>query len=78
MSRPKGSTNKNKVKEVVKVEDKQVEDVKQSPVYVPKPDMGNIRPLSDNRCNCSHEKETHYGGEKGHCNKTGCACLEFK
>jgi len=26
---------------------------------------------------CGHTKAMHYGGAKGHCNTSGCVCLEF-
>jgi hypothetical protein len=29
-------------------------------------------------CECGHPEETHYGGLRGHCNASGCACLEMK
>lgn len=27
---------------------------------------------------CNHRKAMHYGGQKGHCNTSGCLCQEFK
>lgn len=41
----------------------------------------NVDPQSVPRvtiCGCGHEKESHYGGEKGYCNSKDCPCLEFK
>ncbi len=29
-------------------------------------------------CKCGHEQENHYGGEKGHCNRMNCECLQFQ
>jgi len=29
-------------------------------------------------CKCGHEKELHYEGLKGHCNRNGCSCLEYE
>lgn len=28
-------------------------------------------------CKCGHDQEMHYGGEKGHCNRMNCECLQF-
>lgn len=30
------------------------------------------------KCSCGHDQELHYGGEKGHCNRMNCSCLEYK
>lgn len=65
MGRPKGSTNKKKaVEKIVESVDKtEVKEVGQSPLLC---------------LSCSHIKDFHYGGLKGHCNTPNCGCLEFK
>jgi hypothetical protein len=75
--RPKGS--KNKAKEEVKPVVVAPKPIGHS-VYIPTPDMGDIKPPPEGKkvCGCTHEKETHYGGARGHCNSSGCECLEFK
>ncbi len=47
--------------------------------YQPKPDMGDIKPPPESKtiCKCGHEKEFHYGGQYGHCNRPSCQCLKF-
>lgn len=69
MSRPKGS--KNKKKEV---------EAKKTPE--PKPVVKIVDKVVDNVprgiCECTHVKEVHYGGEKGHCNTMNCRCSEFR
>jgi hypothetical protein len=44
------------------------EVIKKSPEIVPR----------ETFCGCGHDKELHYGGDKGHCNAQGCYCMEFK
>lgn len=48
--------------------------------YVPKPDMGDIKPPPKQKstCACYHEHSKHYGGPKDWCNVGGCLCQEFK
>lgn len=83
MSRPKGS--KNKPKEVVKVKEPVVDEIKNAAtaslkeIFNPKPDMGPVKPppVGELICNCGHEKKLHFGGPRGWCNKTGCNCQGF-
>ncbi len=56
---------------------KEIKEAEKVAVYQPKPDMGNIKPPSETICKCTHEKEFHYGGQYGHCNRPSCPCLKF-
>lgn len=77
MARPKGSKNIKKVIKVV-VEKEPVQ--KPVEIYIPKPDMGDIKPPPKEEviCHCGHKKATHYGGKNDWCNATGCNCQGIK
>lgn len=45
--------------------------------YAVKPEMPKPEVKKD-LCECKHEKDAHYGGPKGWCNRGGCNCQEFK
>lgn len=73
MARPKGSKNKL-----------ETEPAKTEPFnYFPEKTVKTVDNPVDNVprgtfCKCGHDQELHYGGEKGHCNRINCTCLEYK
>jgi len=49
-------------------------------MWNPVPDMGDVKPPEDSKalCECTHEKEMHYGPNKPWCNTPNCRCGEWK
>lgn len=88
MGRTKGSKNKvaEKAEEIKKTIHEPV-PAKPRPVghsvaivndWKPTPSV-EVKPGQRDLCHsCDHRNTMHYEGEKGHCNTTGCHCLEFK
>lgn len=66
MPRPKGSKNK-------------VTPISKDPIVVPlvKEPETIIVPRGT-ICQCGHDQDLHYGGEKGNCNRMNCRCLYFQ
>lgn len=67
MGRPKGSKNKVAWNPEPKID-----------VEAPKKELEECSQMTDPYTMCGHEKRMHYGGQKGHCNMSGCTCQEFK
>lgn len=64
-----------------------IAEVSQAKEWKPEPKIDAEPPVdADELCQrqltpyvkCYHKKATHYGGQKGHCNTSGCSCLEFQ
>lgn len=48
-------------------------------MWVPKPDMGEVKPLPDAEsiCECEHKRIVHYGSQHNWCNAQNCRCAAW-
>ena len=47
--------------------------------WKPEPEINVEAPKESKKaCRCGDNKDSHYGGERGWCNRPGCECQEFK
>ena len=73
IARPKGSKNK------LDIEPAKTEPFNYFPEKTVKPVDNSVDNVPRGAfCQCGHDRELHYGGEKGHCNRMNCSCLEYK